>query len=482
LKNLRTEKEKRKMAGTIHSGIIKKEVQGKWEGLLVSSYVQYAGLAAITLLALLLRLYKLGEWGFWIDEVLTVNRVVAGLDGVTRPSFYMIGIALNLFGVSDWSARLAPALVGVFSLPIFYFPIRRLFGPTVALLAILLLAISPWHLYWSQNARFYMNLILFYTLGALAFYWWLETDRPIYLVAAIPLMGLAALERMNTAFFGPVLVAYALALLVLPFGRPLGFRWRNLFLLAVPLLLFAAYQIIVVGILDSLNIWIFGRNHSPIRVLLSVIYDIGLPLFLFALLGGIYLVLQKSRVGLFFFLGAVVPLLTLMVMSPFTQAFSRYLFMTLPFWAVLAAVAAKEIFQQAQKPGRLLALGVILVLLADAFSQNFLYFNFQNGNRENFKDAYALVQERMQPEDWVVTTRPEIAGYYMGIQAVDSNRIDLDGIISSGRPAWFVMDNRTYISNELQTWLSTHTRIEGVFDVYIPGRPMEMRVYFYNDK
>jgi hypothetical protein len=88
----------------------------------------------------------------------------------------------------------------------------------------------------------------------------------------------------------------------------------------------------------------------------------------------------------------------------------------------------------------------------------------------------------MQPEDWVVTTRPEIASYYMDIQAVDSNRIDLDGIISSGRPAWFVMDNRTHISNQLQTWMNANTGIEGVFDVYIPGRPMEMRVYFYNNQ
>jgi hypothetical protein len=104
---------------------------------------------------------------------------------------------------------------------------------------------------------------------------------------------------------------------------------------------------------------------------------------------------------------------------------------------------------QVKQPARILALGLVLVLLADAASQNVLYFTTQNGNRENYKDAYAQVQASRQPEDWVVTTRPEIAEYYMGIQPVDSNRIDLDGIIASGRPAWFVMDNRTHVSTEL---------------------------------
>jgi mannosyltransferase len=468
------------MAENIQARTAEHRLTNLLKRVFINSNLHYAGLAAVTGLALLLRLYRLGEWGFWIDEVLTVNRVLGGLSDVTRPSFHIIGFTMNLFGVSDWSARLAPALIGVISLPVIYFLTRRVFGSGAALLAVLFLALSPWHLYWSQNARFYTMLLFFYTIGAFSLYWWLETDRLRYLIAGVIFVGLAALERMNAAFFGPVVVVYLLALVVLPFGRPNGLRWRNLLLLAVPAGLFALYQIAVVGFVDSFNEWILGRTHNPLRVLFSVIYDIGLPLFIMGILGGVYLVLKKNRAGLFFFLGALVPTLTLVAMSPFTQAFSRYVFMTLPAFAILAAVAAKEIFLHAQKPGKLLAVGVVLLLVADASSQNFLYFTFQNGNRENFKDAYAMVQERMAPEDWVVTTRPEIGEYYMGIQPVDSNQIDLDGIIASGRPAWFVMDNRTHISDELQEWFPANTRIEGVFDVFIPGRLMETRVYYYD--
>ena len=79
-------------------------------------------------------------------------------------------------GVNEWNARLIPALLGVVSLPLLYFPIKKMFNPLVSLVAVLLLAFSPWHLYWSQNARFYVALLLFYTLALFLFYLGLEED------------------------------------------------------------------------------------------------------------------------------------------------------------------------------------------------------------------------------------------------------------------------------------------------------------------
>jgi mannosyltransferase len=450
-------------------------------GLLTSSAYQYAALAAITLFAFALRWYKLGEWSFWIDEALTVRYVQEGLESLRSPtSFRLVQLAFAVFGVSDWSARLAPMLLGVLALPLLYFTTRRLFGPAVALLATLLLALSPWHLYWSQNARFYTALLLFYMLGMFAFYYFMESNRLAWLFAASVFFALAALERMTTVFFGPVAAFYMLILLVTPrFGRPKGLNRRSLVIFAVPVVLFGAYVLFFTNFLGDMSFWILGRAHNPLRVLLSVIYDLGLPLFLAALLGGAYLITQRSRAGLYFLLGAVIPLVILVAIAPFTQAFSRYVYMTLPAWTVLAAVAAREIYLQVKQPARVLALGLVLVLLADAASQNVLYFTTQNGNRENYKDAYAQVQSSRQPEDWVVTTRPDIGEYYMGLQPVDSNRIDLDAIVASGRPAWFVMDNRTHVSAELAAWMAENGVTVGVYDVHIPGRPMEMRVLYY---
>jgi mannosyltransferase len=168
------------------------------------------------------------------------------------------------------------------ALPLLYFPTRRLFGPALALLANLLLALSPWHLYWSQNARFYTALLLLYMLGMFAFYYFMESNRLAWLFAASVFFLLATLERMTTLFFGPVAAVYLLILLVTPrFGRPKGLNARSLAIFAAPVVLFSVYLLFFTSFLgDSLATWIFGRSHNPLRVLLSVIYDLGLPLFL----------------------------------------------------------------------------------------------------------------------------------------------------------------------------------------------------------
>jgi mannosyltransferase len=468
------------MINRIYSRTADTTPSGLLSGVLVNTTYQYIVLAAITLVAAGLRFYNLGEWGFWIDEVLTQGYVLRDQGSLWFPiSFRMIYVSLMVLGISDWSVRLVPALIGIITIPALFFPMRKFFGPVVALLAVALLALSPWHLYWSQNARFYTALLLFYALGSFAFFQWLETDRLRYLFLAGVMMLFAAMERLNTVYFGPVVVLYLLALLKLPFGKPAGLNLRNLLLMAVPVLLVGFYLVFGIGAISDFATWIYGRVHNPIRVLMSLIYDIGLPLFLLGLFGGAYLLQQRSRLGLFIVLNALVPVILLTITASFTQSFSRYAFMAMPFWAVLGAVAAKELFAQSQKHVKVLALGVVLVLFADAASQNVLYYGFQNGNRENFKDAFAMVQERGLPTDHVVSTRPEIAAHYLGVQAIDSNRIDLDGIEAAGERTWFVLDSRTHISDRLQSWVDEKAKLKGVFDVHMPGKEMLMRVYLF---
>jgi 4-amino-4-deoxy-L-arabinose transferase-like glycosyltransferase len=161
----------------------------------LNSGLQYWLLAAITLLALALRFFKLGQWSFWIDEIYTINHAQAHFSSLAlilqhippHRNWVPISVistasALNLAGTSEWSARLASVLIGVVSIPLLYFPIKRLFGVAVGLIAVLLLAVSPWHLYWSQNARFYTALLLFYTLALFAFFYGLERDRLRYIL------------------------------------------------------------------------------------------------------------------------------------------------------------------------------------------------------------------------------------------------------------------------------------------------------------
>jgi mannosyltransferase len=150
-----------------------------------NKWFPYLLLILIVVLASCLRFFKLGEWSFWIDEIFTINRAqhqYSSPELVLRnifPARNWIPISVILtaqvikqFGVSEWSARLAPAVIGIITIPILYFPLKKIIGTPAALIALLLLAVSPWHIFWFQNARFYSSLLLFYPLALFAFCLW----------------------------------------------------------------------------------------------------------------------------------------------------------------------------------------------------------------------------------------------------------------------------------------------------------------------
>lgn len=438
-------------------------------------------LFTIVLVGIGMRFFRLGEWGFWIDEVLEINYAAEAMQdfpSLTRLSLLLTGSMMTLLGTSEWTARLGPALVGMLSLVIFYIPIKKMFGTAVAILSILLLAVSPWHLYWSQNARFYTTLLLFYSLCQFAFYYWLETDRLIYLLITGVLLGLAVLERMVAAFFIPVAATYLLMFFVFKIQRPAGFRKRNFVLVAVPVVVVALY-VLWIDFFSSFAFNILGYQFNPVRVLLSFVHDVGLPVFILALAGGLYLTLEKNRLGIYIFLGAVVPLVLLLMIAPFAQTVSRYIFVTLLNWIILAAFALREIAGQLRKQSVILAASVLLVLIADSFSQDMLYYVYQNGNREDYKGAFAVVERSKQEGDVVITTRPEIGRYYLDEAVLWNGEIEPEDVARSGERTWFVVDNRSFITPELTEWLNQNAELASVNDVYVAGKPMLVRVYFY---
>ena len=175
-----------------------------------SPWLEYSLLGAVLLLATALRFYKLGAWGFWIDEIYTLRDIelLFQTSRLPRPFFLMASVPVSLWGASEWSARFMAALLGIVTIPILYFITRRLTGSVVALLSVFLLAVSPWHLYWSQNARFYTLLLLVYTVGLFLFYVALERDNGRFAAIGAVLLTIAVIERMSSFIFVPVVLLY----------------------------------------------------------------------------------------------------------------------------------------------------------------------------------------------------------------------------------------------------------------------------------
>jgi uncharacterized protein (TIGR03663 family) len=120
--------------------------------------IAYAVLVAV---ALALRVYDLGDrpfhhdesqdayfsWIFYKDGAYEYDPL---LHGPLR--FYLTAVMYALFGASDFTARLAPALMGTLMVPLPYL-LRRQLGSVAAFTAAVLLAVGPSYLYFSRFAR-----------------------------------------------------------------------------------------------------------------------------------------------------------------------------------------------------------------------------------------------------------------------------------------------------------------------------------------
>ena len=127
-------------------------------------------LAAITLAAAILRLTHLGTESFWIDEVSQAKaaslmgelgwRAVASRENVSPLSHVILWVLQGMFGYSETVARLPSAIAGILLVPVTYSLGRRLASHRVGLIAALLVAINPYGLWYSRDARMYALLSL----------------------------------------------------------------------------------------------------------------------------------------------------------------------------------------------------------------------------------------------------------------------------------------------------------------------------------
>ncbi|WP_082122768.1 glycosyltransferase family 39 protein [Methanoculleus sediminis] len=133
------------------------------------------GLAAI---GALLRFYNLGGNSLWLDEAATLSFARQSLAGIWEstaggefnpPLFYWLEHGMLVFGESELVLRFLPALLGVLTIPVVYLIGSGFKDRNVGLIAAALLAFSPFHIFYSQEARAYAPMLFFFSL-ALLFY------------------------------------------------------------------------------------------------------------------------------------------------------------------------------------------------------------------------------------------------------------------------------------------------------------------------
>jgi len=178
-------------------------------------------LAALTLLAAVLRLSTLDLQSFWYDEAFTVVRdlhpsLASTLHSVVHtennpPLWYLIAWAdSRVLGTGEIALRLPSALCGIALVPVAWGIGSELTGRRAAILLAALVAVNPLYVWYSQEARPYGLYVFTAGLAILCF---VRADR-VPTRARMGLFALTAALALLSHYFAVFLIAGMLLWLV----------------------------------------------------------------------------------------------------------------------------------------------------------------------------------------------------------------------------------------------------------------------------
>lgn len=166
---------------------------------------------AILFLSLFIRVYGLGDENIWIDEVfsvrlanLSLSEIVAETSqDVHTPFYYMIlHYWVAIFGDSEFSVRFPSAVFGFLAVFMIYKTGSLIFDKRTGVLSSLILGLSVFHIFYSQDARMYSLMSL---LTLVSFYSFIRLLRERSLVFAVGYVLSSAL-LIYTHYFGVFII------------------------------------------------------------------------------------------------------------------------------------------------------------------------------------------------------------------------------------------------------------------------------------
>jgi 4-amino-4-deoxy-L-arabinose transferase-like glycosyltransferase len=363
-----------------------------------------------TLVAAALRMLELGEWSLWIDEAHTWRDATMPLTGEngfmeSQRRFYPAPFLLLRFlfgagvlGYDEWSVRLPFALMGIVSVPLLAICGRRFVGPWPAVWAACLLAINPWHIFWSQNARGYVMVVLGSVLAMHRMHVLFGSGRARDLLLAAAFVVLTAASHtpaisLAMGFAGFLAVRYVLR------RRSLA-GWLSLVVLA--LFLFGLPSII--RHYDLFSRFIEAKSDvAPLHWFETVAYYFRPSVLLLVLLAMFAAPrLIGANRALYLTCLVVVPMLALTsVGSQLVKVTARYAICTLPAMTLLVALLVTEVVQRMGRTEHLprmrawLLAGLLPGLLVSDYLQlDVAYFANQHGQRARWREAAQFVQQQ----------------------------------------------------------------------------------------
>ena len=431
----------------------------------------------------ILRLSSLGSESLWFDEAYSVWvarhgvlwQFVQSTQRIFPPFYYMLLHVWLALGSSEFVVRLLSVLLGVLSLLAIYALAARLFNAVVGVISAFLLAISPLHIAYSQEARMYILLAVLGLGSAYCMLLILDEGKRWHWLAYVLCTALA----MNTHYFALFLVPFQnLFVFYLLWRRRLrpGLWWRWL----LGQLGVGALSVVgLAGVFSSETTYWWGlldtwHGAPTLRDVLSTMFSFSLGttvqnrllylggLFIFGFCAVCSLVdVKKRRLvlddGLLFAeLYLLVPLGTVFVLSQF-QSFwvLRYIFPFLPPWCMIVARGVERM------PGRVLrVLAIAAIVLASVWPIANLY-RYQQ--KEDWRGAIGYICALEEPGDVIILVDEDIwlpfehyyrgatprVGISRGVTDRDLLAARIGPLLATDRRIWLVLSHTdNFLSKE----------------------------------
>jgi uncharacterized membrane protein len=179
-------------------------------------------LLGLTLIALILRLYRLDNQSFWLDEAVSlVNANTFGSTGLAEMAAedqiaplhsIVLWLVTRVATPSEFALRLPSAIFGAAVVPVLGWLVYDMFrSRTLATVASLLTTFSPYAIWYSQEARMY-SLYLFLSVVFVALSW-RASERPFSLTLWISLVCVSVMGLYTHHFMALLSLSFGLYLL-----------------------------------------------------------------------------------------------------------------------------------------------------------------------------------------------------------------------------------------------------------------------------
>lgn len=275
------------------------------------------------------------------------------MGGDNPPTFYWIEHVMLYFGSGEAVLRLIPALLGVCTIPVFYLLGREFHNRETGLVAAALLTVSPFHIYYSQEARSFTLFLFCFSLALLFYLRACKTNS----ISNWVLFGVFSVLSCWVHLFGFVFVfpLFLFAILVKFLAGKTGIRdlkpvimagaiW---FLFSLPVLLVTVQA----GHIKANEVGSYG--YQGIAVITTTIweefggYTVGIIILCFLFMAGLVRILRNDRKRfLFIAVALALPLIITIILSYRIPVVSRYLIGLLPFLFLTIAYSISSVHRR----------------------------------------------------------------------------------------------------------------------------------------